>query len=134
MSLKKSVSLSKKTVDVLTSRKVLSSSGNPKVVWSTSINEIISNYDFLMKASLPRLTLTDWRVLVSTYKRNKGSKVDLPINIASDLLKRSGRVEIDRVKDTDLHLYGLIKKAQNFSQAQQMAVIDRINCYLSNQA
>lgn len=131
MTLKKSVSLSTKTVEVLSMRKVADASGNPKVVWSTGINNIISNYDFLMKASLPRLTLTDWRVLVSAYERGRTLKADFPLNIASDLLKESGRVEIERVRDTDHHLYKLIKKAQSFSQAQQMAVIDRINCYLS---
>lgn len=129
MTIKKSVSLSDACVDILKKRKQVQPKSAPTFFLSTAINDIVSNYDILIKDCLPKLSLTEWEMLVEVYSKKSASLKSL--NIASDLLVNSGSLDINEIKSSKPLLHKLIEKASNFTKAQQVAVLDRVQCYIS---
>jgi hypothetical protein len=131
MTVKKSVSLTDESVGILNKRKTFQENNIAKLIYSTSINQIIENYEKIVRESTPRLSQKEWKILANVYKKTFTQKLSLPIHIANDMLTYKGQIDISIIASTDKTYAKLINKVNNLSQIEQMSILDRICCYFS---
>jgi len=115
MTVKKSISLSDESVDILKSRKTYRNKKTAEVVFSTSINQIIENYEKIVKESTPRLNASEWHMLVNVYKNTFTQKAKLPINIATDMMAHKGKINMECIAKSDVRFANLINKVNLFN-------------------
>lgn len=119
---KKSVHLTTQTEQFITDRTMQGESPN----YSAHINAAFNQLTHLLQEQQIGITNDEWIELYNLYAGSDLTKIALPINIASDLLVHYG---VTVPKQLSEHCQILIDKLVLMTQAQQLAVIDKVRLY-----
>jgi hypothetical protein len=131
MAIKKSVFLSDYTGHWITTTTVKKSNGEeidgPK--WSESINATFEQFRFLLRQSLPDLSMEEWQTLLNVYAGSYFPAHGVPARIASDMMDNIGAVDINKVDKT---YADLVRKIYDFNQTEQLAILYFIQIFWAN--
>ena len=126
--IKPSVSLSEHSQEILAVY-TRPDKGHPAGL-SPMINAVIQRYDWLMKHSLPELTADEWQMLLNCYCSTEMVSYTPPFRIASDMMDDLGVLELAELEE---NLQTFIKRVNGFSQAEQLAILDRCHRFWNSQ-
>lgn len=133
MSTKKSVFLADHTVEWIessTSRKInWNEPEGPK--WSEAINATFEQLRFLLRESLPDLSMEEWETLLNVYSGCYFPAHGVPARIASDMMDKIGAVDIGEVETNTPDYAALIRKTHKMSQPEQLAILYFVQIFWS---
>jgi len=123
MGIKKSVFLSEESEAII--RKMSRDDDAPQ--WSNIINQQLSAADWAFRQSLPKLTTTEWQVILNAYAGTCDTLQARPYCIASDLMDDLGLIAVDDHPNPEL-----VKRIHGMSQAEQFAILTFVQIFWSN--
>lgn len=128
MATKKSVFLSDLTVNwiISTTQKDYAAHDGPK--WSEAINATFEQFRYLLKTSLPELTINEWTVILNVYAGCYFPAHGVPARIASDMMDNVGAISIDELAED---YAALVKKVHDMSQVEQLAILYFVQIFWS---
>lgn len=128
MSTKKAVFLSDYTANWIQSTTTIESHAQgPK--WSESINSTFDQLRYLLKTSLPELSIDEWEIILNVYAGSYFPAHGVPARIARDMMDNVGACSIEELS----HDYAkLVKKVHTFSQTQQLAILYFVQIFWVN--
>jgi zona occludens toxin (predicted ATPase) len=130
MALKKNVYFSDITQAIIEAR--VKSQETGFVSFSGQVNEMLKRYDHVMKISCPDLSTAQWQILLNVYNGCIISEYHRPYRIASDMMDSIGAIDITQVEKSDPDFADLVRKMYDFSQLEQMAILDFIQNFWAN--
>lgn len=122
---KASVYLTASTMTVLSKRQ---RDAGETVNLSGGLNEVVSRYAWLVKASLPDLGAEEWQTILNVYSGSVLDEFVAPARIASDMMDNVGAISLETL---DQEYRALVEKAHGWSQAEQVAVLDFVQQFWS---
>jgi hypothetical protein len=114
---KASVYLSAETMGALQRRQKASDQVN----LSGGLNEMVSRYTWMVRASLPELDKTEWQTILNVYSGTVIDDFVAPARIASDMMDSVGAISLDALEPD---YRALVEKTHAWSQAEQLAALD----------
>lgn len=126
MSIKKSLMISDSTLDYINARTKADTSD---VRWSHEVNKAFSQLGWTMRQALPDLTHGEWELLLNVYAGTWLDDFAPPFRIASDIMDHFGAVDLSTL---DEDTQAVIRRMHGLSQVEQLAVMDFIQKYWSN--
>ena len=121
MSAKKSIFLSTGSVEFI---QLTTQKNGPK--WSEAINSTIRQIRYLIKYSIPELTVEEWETLIDVYKTEEFPAYGLRPWIARDIMSRYGILSTELLEPKQATL---VKKMDGLDDVQQLAVLYVIQIY-----
>jgi hypothetical protein len=134
MATKKSVFLSDYTVKWIeyTTKKKLNGEEIEGAKWSESINATFEQFRFLIRGSLPELTMEEWTIILNVYAGCYFPAHGVPCRIASDIMDDIGEFSIEAVEKLMPEKAELIRKVHAMSQLEQLAMLYFVQIFWSN--
>ena len=131
MATKKSVFLSDYTVNWIesTTSKKLNGTDIDGPKWSESINATFEQFRFLLRTSLPELTMAEWQTILNVYAGCYFPAHGVPARIASDMMDNIGAVDLNQVEQ---NYADLVRKVHAFNQVEQLAILYFVQIFWSN--
>lgn len=131
MANKKSVFLSDYTSQWIetTTSKPLHGEG-PK--WSESINATFEQFRFLLRGSLPELSMDEWTIILNVYAGCYFPAHGVPARIASDMMDNLGEISLDNLRKSQPDYAELVEKVYALSQTEQLAILYFVQLFWSN--
>jgi len=128
MSTKKAVFLSDRAAEWIqaTTKKDHPAQDGPK--WSESINATFEQLRFLLKSSLPELTIDEWQIILNVYAGTYFPAHGIPCRIASDMMDNIGEISLDNVNE---EYAKLVRKLYAMSQLEQLAILYFVQIFWS---
>ena len=127
MATKKSVFLSDVTshwVEITTKKDGLDTGAK----WSEAINATFEQFIFLLRSSLPTLTVSEWEIILNVYAGCYFPAHGTPVRIASDIMDNFGEVDIDSLRP---EYADLVRKTHAMSQTEQMSILYVVQMFWS---
>ena len=125
MSAKKSIFLSTGSVEFI---QLTTQKDGPK--WSEAINSTIRQIRYLIKYSIPELTIGEWKTLINVYKTEEFPAYGLKPWIARDIMYKAGALSVEQLTTEDS---ALVKKMDALTDVQQLAVLYVIQIYKNSE-
>lgn len=134
MAIKKSVFLSDYSVEwiELTTKKTLNNKELDGPKWSESINAAFEQLRFLLRSSLPSLSMDEWQAILNVYTGCYFPAHGVPARIASDMMDNIGAVDITIVEERAPDYAALVRKTHAMSQLEQLAILYFVQIFWSN--
>jgi len=98
--------------------------------WSEAVNETVEQFRYLLRESLPNLSMDEWTILLNIYARCPYPAHGIPPRIASDMMDSMGAALIEDVKNPDYA--ALVRKTHGMSQIEQLAILYFIQMFLAS--
>ena len=134
MATKKSVFLSDYTANWIetTTKKTLNEKDLEGPKWSEAINATFEQFRFLLRESLPDLSMDEWQIILNVYAGTYFPAHGVPARIASDIMDNIGEVDIANVDNLMPEYAALIRKTHVMSQLEQLAILYFVQIFWSN--
>jgi hypothetical protein len=96
--------------------------------WSEAINATFEQLIYLVRSSLPELSVKEWEIILNVYAGCYFPAHGVPARIASDIMDNFGEVDIDDIKP---ELAAFVRKTHAMSQTEQLAILYVAQMFLS---
>lgn len=113
MAIKKSVFLSDRTGEWISTTTCKSGK------WSESINATTDQFRYLLRVSVPELSIEEWTSIFNIYNGCHMPAHSIPARVASDMMDDIGAIDLENV---DKDYAALVRKVYAMTQAEQMAI------------
>jgi hypothetical protein len=88
--------------------------------WSEAINATFEQFRYLIKTSLPELTVDEWTIILNVYTGCYFPAHGVPARIASDMMDNVGAVSLEELSPEYAEL---VKKVHAMTQIEQLAIL-----------